>query len=1203
MSEIEDLDLEFADISEHAAIIETLWQEAIVARRYGDTEPALDAYRRIIDLDPSHSEARLAAAETCRLAGKPRDALRFCLDLLEMDRQHVGCRLELAEALRQLRQPDEAHAIIDILLMERPDSVHVWCGLSRLLADEERLPGAEATLRRALRLHPGYGPAWAALGRVLARRGEGEAALDAFHAAIILDPEQPAHRVGLAETLIDQGRVDEAAEHMDRALALDDEDAAAHMARARLLMLNGRLAESWEDAQWRHRLPGAARPHFPGAPWEGQDLEGTHLLLHAESGLSETLMMARFIPVLAERCAHITLVVQPELAPLLETLPGVARVLPLDLPLPDGFIADYAASLDDLPGLLEVGILSIPAAPYLAPPPHRIRRIRVPAATQLKVGIAWAGDRPEDCIAFARILDLTTVPGTLLFSLQTGPKAAEARLRADPGLITDLSPTVSDFADLAGRIAEMDMVVATDGPVAHLAAAMGKPVLLLLPHTAHERWMRRRDDSPWYPEMFLLRQPAPGRWEAPLAEVRRRMEMLAQLTAERYEQQRRRAMGGDAAMQAFLAAHLAPGDLLVDVGAGSGRHLFEAQEQCGHQLLVIALEPSPGEAAMLRDSIAIAGLEEQVEVIAAAAGAESGHVLASRQMRGGARVFALPDWVPTATPLVPLGRLLDERPQLAECRVVVRVDQPGWEDGIVAGLAGRAAIVTLEHREGSAAADRLAEAGYSLWRFAEDVACGAPVPFDGRPGPVLALAPGIAPAAHYGPPSLPPSSEQIGAEAERAVHMAQPGPALQAAGQVTEAARLYGQALAIDPFCPMANANLAVLQHMAGKPGAAIASFTRSVEISRHPAVMSNLAGVLRLAGRLDEADALLSEILAADSDNAELLHDLALLRRDQGRLGDAEALMRRVRALTPDHPGYDWALAQILLGAGNLAEGLPLLARRPAPPSRAPELPEWDGGDVVATPLLVEVTGDLADSVLLARFLPLLAGKGALVTLACPDELAALLADLPGIEQVAGEDDPLPPCRMRTSLAALPGLLGVADAARPSGSGGYLVAGRGRRSMRDTRLRVGLTWGGRRGEAGCPLGDMLVLGIDPAFSLLALADEVHLERIEAEGADALVERPIPQPADLAEMAALISGVDVVVGSDTVQLHLAAALGKPVMALLPHGFDWRWPEGREDSPWYASVRVFRPDPAGGWRVPLRRVAQALAIMAERKAHL
>ncbi|WP_043744214.1 tetratricopeptide repeat protein [Paramagnetospirillum magneticum] len=1204
MSEIEDLDLEFADLPEHAAVIETLWQEAALARRYGDTEPALDAYRRIIELDPSNTDALLAAAQACRLAGRPRDALLFCLDLLEMDRQHMGCRLELAEALRQIGQPDEAHAIIDILLMERPDSVQVWCGLGRLLNDENRLAGAELTLRRALGVDPGYGPAWAALGRILARRGEGEAAVDAFHAAITLEPEQPAHQVGLAEVLLEAHRTDEAAEHINRALALDDECAAAHMARARLAMLEGRQKESWEEALWRHRLPGVVRPLLPAAPWEGEDLQGAHLLLHAESELSVTLMMARFIPILAQRCTAITVLAQPGLVPLLEAQPGITRVLPLGKPLPDDLSADYAASLDDVALLLGIEPQSLPTRPYLSAPRPRIRRIRVPVGTLVKVGIAWGGERSEDGLSFPHVLDLSTLPGTLLFSLETGPRAAEARQQADPGLITDLSPTIADYADLAGRIAEMDLVIAADGPAAHLAAAMGKPVLLLLPHAAHPRWMRDRDDSPWYPGMALLRQPAPGQWGPPVAEARRRMEMLAQLAAERNDQQRRRATGTDAATSAFLAAHLAPGDLLIEVGGGNGDRVFQIIEQCG-EVLVIVLEPSPTEAEILRDSLAIAGLEEQVEVIAAAAGARERHVLAARSRSGGPRVFTLPDWVPAATPMRPLAALLDERPHLAACRVAVRLDQRGWEDDVVAGLAGRAALVTLEHDEGSPAASRLTKAGYSLWRFPEETACGALVPFDGRPGTILALSPGMAPAVHYGPDSLPPSPAQMAAEAGRAMALAAPGPALQAKGQINEAADLYAQALAIDPFCAMANANLAVLQHLAGKPDAAIAGFTRALGRLGHSAILANLAAALRRAGRLGEAEALLGEARTAGRDTPDILSDLALVRRDQGRLSEAEALMRRARTQAPDRPGLSWGLAQILLGAGKLSEGLPLLAHHPDPPGRALHLPRWDGGDVVATSVLVEITGHADDALLLARFLPMLAARGALVHVACPDDMVALLADLPGIEQVVGEDDPLPECQVRTSLAALPGLLGLADTARPTGSGGYLLAGRGRRPVRDNRLRVGLTWGPGRGTAGrpCTLGDMLGLAIDPAVSLLALVEDEHLGHIQAEGVEALIERPMPQPAHLAEMAALISGLDVVVGGDTVQLHLAAALGKPVLALLPHGFDWRWPQGREDSPWYPTVRVLRAGPSGHWREPLRRVVSALAAMAEKKAHL
>lgn len=1199
MSEIEDLDLEFAELPESAAAIETLWQEAALARRYGDADPAIEAYGRILALDPSHTEARLAAAETCRAAARPREALRFCLELLDLDPQHVAGRLELAETMRQMGQAEEAQAIVDLLLLERPDSVPVWCGLARVLADQGRLPGAEAALRRALRLNPGHAGAWALLGRVLTRRGDGTEAVDAFHAAITLIPDAPDHQVELAEILIGLGRVDEAAAHLDRALALDGEHAPARMARSGLHLLHGRLEEAWDDARWRHLLPGARRVPPPAAPWEGGELDGGHLLLHAApaSGICPILMAARFVAPLAERCAALTLAVPPPLAPLLAGLPGVVRVVPTEGDPPDDTGAQLCAELDDLPRLLGVGLHSIPDAPYLAPPPGRVRRIRVPAGIRIKVGIAWRAERPEDSIPFPRLLDLATVPGSLLFSLETGESAAEARLKADPALVTDLSPTVADLADLAGRIAEMDLVVAADGPAAHLAAAMGKPVLLLLPRSHHPRWMSERADTPWYPSMELLRQPAAGDWSPLMAEARRRIEMLAEIAAEGDEAARRRESGDGAFRRALLTAHLEPGDLLLDVCAGSGEMVFTAMEHTGGHILALALEPSEAEAGMLRDALAISGLEDQVEVIAAAAGAAPGHALASRRPRhGGARVFALPGWVPAALPVRPLAAILDERPQLGDCRLVLHMGQTGWEEAVVAGLGGRAAVIVLDHRDGSAAADRLQEAGYGLWRLAGDTAYGPAAPFLGEDGPVLALAPGLVPAAHYGPSFLPASPAAMAAEAERADAIAAPAPALQVAGRVAEAARLYGEALSVDPFCAMANANMAVLQHMAGKHEAAVASFRRALERQPHPAVMANLGAVLLRMGAPDEAAPMLEGALAADRGNSGLLHDLALLRRDQGRLEDAVALMRRACA---GDSGHDWALGQLLLGTGDLAEGLKLLERRPTPPDRAPDLPVWDGGDAVAVPILVEVTGEPADAVMLARYIPQLAARGALVSVACPDDLAPLLAEMPGIEQLVAEGQPLPACRYRVPLTALPGLLGAVDAGGQGAA--YLVSGRGRRAGRDGRLRVGITWSSRGG--GCPLGEMLALGADPAFSLLALADDADLGRIEAEGADALIECPIPQPADLAELATIISGLDAVVGGDTVALHLAGALGKPAIALLPRTFNWRWPMGREDSPWHPSARVFRPGPDGSWRDPIRRAAAALAVMAEKKARL
>lgn len=1205
MGDIEDLDLEFSDPPDSTEVIEALWHEAAEARRYGDGDAAIAAYRRLLALDPHHTEARLAAAETCRVSGRPMEGLRFCLQLLEMDPQHLGCRLELAEALRQIGQPEESRSVIDILLLQRPDSVQVWCGLARLLADENKLAGAEATLGRALRLDPGHAASWSELGLAKARRGDWEGAVDSLHGAIALAPQNPAHRVRLAEILLDMGRTEEAAESLDRALALDEEDAAAHVTRGGLKLLEGRLTEAWEDFHWRHQLPGAAHPVYPAQTWDGESLDGRHLLLVSDSSPCDTLLLLRFLPVLAGRSAGVTLWLDRQLLPLAGTLPGVTRALPRDEPLPEGFSADFAVELADVPRLLQVGLSTLPAPLALAVPPGHQRRIRVPAGIAVKVGVAWTAERPRDSLPFGHILDLATIPGTLLFSLQTGPRAADARHMADPALITDLSPTIADLADLAGRIAEMDLVIAVDGLAAHLAAGMGKPVLLLLPRVAHPRWLKGGEESPWYPGMTLLRQADPGQWAPVMAEARDRLEMLAQVTGQRLELARQRATGLGAAVSAFVTAHVRPGDLLVDVGAGNGRFIFEAVEACGGHLLALALEPSPTEADVLKDSLAIAGLEEQVEVLALAAGACEGRTLAAREVRCGARVFSLPEWVPAATPVRPLGAILAERPQLDECRIVARIDQPGWEADILAGLGGRHAsvVVIVEHRDGFTAPEMLAEAGYTLWCFPDPVAGGPVVPFDGREGTILALAPGLAPADSYGPVDLPASPSVIAAEARRAESIAAGAPALQAEGKVNQAAHLYADALAVNPFCPMANANLAVLQHMAGKVEASIAGFRRALGDPPNPAIQGNLAAVLRQAQRLDEAEALLLAILDEEGDNPDALHDLAWLRRDQGRLDEAAALMRRVCLITGNQPRHLWALAEILLGAGDFAEGLPLLVHRPTPASRAPRLPLWDGGDVIARSVLVEVGGDLSDAILLARYIPLLAARGCLVSATCPDEMVSLLAELPGIEEVAGEDDPVPECDLRVPLTALPGLLGLADTARPSGSGGYLIAGRGRRVTRDLRLRIGITWNGHGSGGICPLGDLIMLGADPAFTLTALVDEADLPQIEAEGADTLMESPLPQPADLAEMATLIAGMDVVVGGDTEQLHLAAALGKPVLALLPNSFNWRWPAGREDSPWYGSVRVFRPDTEGKWHAALRRVQTALAIMAEHKARL
>jgi ADP-heptose:LPS heptosyltransferase len=118
----------------------------------------------------------------------------------------------------------------------------------------------------------------------------------------------------------------------------------------------------------------------------------------------------------------------------------------------------------------------------------------------------------------ARLKPLLATPGVSFVSLQVGPRAAEiASLPSGP--LLDLSAELTDFAETAGAILNLDLVIAVDTSVAHLAGALGRPVWIMLPFSPDWRWLLDRDDSPWYPTARLYRQQAPGDWDDVVARV------------------------------------------------------------------------------------------------------------------------------------------------------------------------------------------------------------------------------------------------------------------------------------------------------------------------------------------------------------------------------------------------------------------------------------------------------------------------------------------------------------------------------------------------------------------------------------------------------------------------------------------------------------------------------------------------------------
>jgi hypothetical protein len=264
-----------------------------------------------------------------------------------------------------------------------------------------------------------------------------------------------------------------------------------------------------------------APPPYDRPRWDGAPLAGRTILLHAEMGLGDTLQFVRYADAVRRRGGRVILACQRPLARLLDGCPGVDLLVPQDAPPPP---FDVYAPLMSLPGLLGTTADAIPApVPYLAADPDLVARWRgaVAGDDALKVGVAWQGNpqHPKDrerSFPLAALAAVAAVPGVRLYSLQKGPGAEQL---ADPHLpftVHDLGGRLDEeagpFRDTAAVLTLLDLVIAADSALAHLAGALAVPAWVALPMAADWRWMVARDDTPWYPTLRLFRQAAWGDW-------------------------------------------------------------------------------------------------------------------------------------------------------------------------------------------------------------------------------------------------------------------------------------------------------------------------------------------------------------------------------------------------------------------------------------------------------------------------------------------------------------------------------------------------------------------------------------------------------------------------------------------------------------------------------------------------------------------
>lgn len=429
---------------------------------------------------------------------------------------------EIDEAMRsavqhhQSRRYAEAERIYRGVLAQNPNHADAVYLLSVLAYQAGKFEDARALVLRAISINSSVAQYHSHLGVVLHSLGRTDDSIKALRHAIGLSPKSAAGHANLALSLCEKGLYAEAKSAYLKAIELGPEFPEPRLNLGTLQLLTGDFAGGWENYEYRTKCSaGVAARQFSQPRWDGGELKGQTILIHAEQGFGDTIHFARYLPMVAARGGRVVLQCRPELGRLLQGFPGVSQIVTgNDLP---NF--EVECPLLGLPRVFGTRLDSIPApVPYLKVDEslsrawkHRLQ----PHANEKRIGVAWAGsptnigDRKRS-ISLSRLLPLAQIRGVRFFSLQKGPAGAQAA--AAPFEIIDFSSELRDFADTAALISELDMVIAVDTAVAHLAGALGKPVWILLPFYPDWRWLLDREDSPWYPTVRLFRQSAPGDW-------------------------------------------------------------------------------------------------------------------------------------------------------------------------------------------------------------------------------------------------------------------------------------------------------------------------------------------------------------------------------------------------------------------------------------------------------------------------------------------------------------------------------------------------------------------------------------------------------------------------------------------------------------------------------------------------------------------
>jgi len=492
---------------------------AIAYHQAGNLAQAEQLYRQILQQQPQNADALSLLGVIACQKNQLEQGIALYRQAIALNPNHRQARenLNLALSKHGKNLIDEAMRNLNLManFSADPTSAHILLG--SMYQEQGLLEQALTHYQSALALHPDDANTLNRAGMVLQAQNKSRLSLHFHRRALALQPNHVDTLISIAKAFLDQGEVEEALLYINQALTIQPEHAIARYNRALMLLIQGNFGEGFPEYEWRLKTTEFPPCPFTQPKWDGSNLNGRTLLLHAEQGLGDTIQFIRYAAIATQKGGRVILTCHKPLIRLLSTIPGIEQITPMGQPLPH--FHTYVPLLS-LPGILGTTIETVPATvPYLTTPETSFQ---LPpssiASPQCKVGIVWSGGNlykhnQSRSMSLETLEPLLDVPNIAFYSLQKGLPQLEIADLGWEHKLADLNRYLNDMADTAAAIAQLDLVITVDTSVAHLAGALGQTVWVLLAQVPDWRWMYEREDSPWYPSMRLFRQTRAGDWQ------------------------------------------------------------------------------------------------------------------------------------------------------------------------------------------------------------------------------------------------------------------------------------------------------------------------------------------------------------------------------------------------------------------------------------------------------------------------------------------------------------------------------------------------------------------------------------------------------------------------------------------------------------------------------------------------------------------